>query len=219
MKKLIAVLLAVLMLASISVCAFAAGSPTQQTEPAPAVVPAAAAAPAAATQQEEAEEEEEAATPEEIADAEEAEEEAAKAVTESEAATEAGDSVVVCLGALTDEATPEMEEEHAALANDLVAAKKALAEDEQVAVPADVTADAPEGANLTAGQPFRAVASEYPATITIAVENPDDFVGMMVFVNGKWVKLHCVNNGDGTVTFVLDQPAVLSVVTAIVEAA
>ena len=216
MKKLFAVLLAVLMLASISVCAFAADSPTQVIEPAPTVDDA---GPAAPVEDEEEEEDEDDLTPEEIDDAEDAEEEAAKAVTESEAAAEDGDALIVCLGALTDEATPAMEEDHADLIDELVAAKKDLAEDEAAAIPDDLEADAPEGATVTASQPFRAVASEYPATITIAVENPDDFVGMMVFVNGKWVKLNCVNNGDGTVTFVLDQPAVLSVVTAIVEAA
>ena len=205
MKKLFALLLAVLMLASISVFAFAVDSPTQEPEPAPIVV--------------DDDDEDDDLDPEEVDDAEEAEEEAAKAVTETDAATEDGNSVVVCLGALTDDATPQMEEDHADLIDELVAAKKDLAEDEAAAIPDDLEADAPEGATVTASQPFRAVASEYPATITIAVENPDDFVGMMVFVNGEWVKLHCVVNEDGTVTFILDQPSVLSIVTAIVEAA
>ena len=41
---------------------------------------------------------------------------------------------------------------------------------------------------------------------------------MMIFVNGKWVKLNCTDNGDGTVTFVLDNPAVVSLVSTLVEA-
>lgn len=205
MKKLFTLLLAVLMLVSISVCAFAVDSPTQEPEPAPVVV--------------DDDDDDDDLDPEEIDDAEEAEEEATKAVTKADAATEDGTSLIVCLGALTDDATPKMEEDHADLIDELVAAKKDLAEDEDAAIPDDLAADAPEGAAITAGQPFRAVASEYPATITIEVENPEDFVGMMVFVNGEWVKLHCVVNEDGTVTFILDQPSVLSIVTAIVEAA
>ena len=43
---------------------------------------------------------------------------------------------------------------------------------------------------------------------------------MMVFVNGKWVKLNTVvNEEDETVTFVLDQPEVLSIVSQVVSAA
>ena len=214
MKKLLAVLLAVLMLASISVCAFAASSPTQDTSSAPEVTDA--TAPAA--------DDEAAATAEEVADAEAAEEEAVEAITEVTAETEdeenAEESVIVGLGKLTEDATEEMEADYAALADDLVAAKKDLAANDQAAIPAAIIADAADGATVTASQPFRAVASVYPATITIAVENPADFVGMMAFVNGQWVKVNCiVNEEEGTVTFVLDQPSVLSIVTAIVEAA
>ena len=60
---------------------------------------------------------------------------------------------------------------------------------------------------------------DYPATITIALENPDDFVGLMMFVNGKWVEVDVTVNDDGTVTFVLDQPAVLSIASQVVSAA
>ena len=41
----------------------------------------------------------------------------------------------------------------------------------------------------------------------------------MVFVNGKWVKVDVTVNDDGTVTFVLDQPAILSIVSQVVSAA
>ena len=160
MKKLLSLLLVVMMLASLSVYAFAAaGSPTQDTSEGQGVEAAEAAA--ATTADEDKEEAEDA----DLAEAEEAEEEAVKAVTE----------------------TTEV---------------KADAGDKEVA----------------AGQPFRVVASEYPATITIKVENPDAFVNMMVFVDGKWVKLNTTVNEDGTVTFVLDQPYVMSIVSAIEQA-
>ena len=167
MKKLLAVLLAVMMLSGIAVSAFAVDSPTQDTSGAPAVEEAAPAVAAPA-------EEEDAATPEEIADAEATEEEAVEA-----------------LGEVTAESEDAAEGEDAVI-----------------------------GVTLTASQPFRAVASVYPATITIAVENPADFAGMMAFVNGEWVMIHTVVDEEaGTVTFVLDQPSVLSIITAVVEAA
>ena len=210
MKKLISVLLVVMMLAGMTVCAFAAGSPTQDTTGAPAVVNGAAA-------DKEAEEEE--ADAEEVAEAEAAEEEAVKAITESEAKDEATEeSLIVALGSLPEDATPAMEQAFEQMVDELVLAKKDLADKGDAAVPADVVADAGEKA-VAAGQPFRAAASEYPATITIAVDNPEDFVGLMVFVNGKWEKINCTVNDDGTVTFVLDKPCVLSIVSALVEAA
>lgn len=217
MKKVLAVLLAVMMLSGIAVSAFAVDSPTQDTSGAPAVEEAApvAAAPA---------EEEEAATPEEIADAEATEEEAVEALgevtAESEDAAEGEDAVIVGLGSLPEEATPKMEEDYVAIVDNLVAAKKDLAEKKEAAIPAAVVEAQPAGVTLTASQPFRAVASVYPATITIAVENPADFAGMMAFVNGEWVMIHTVVDEEaGTVTFVLDQPSVLSIITAVVEAA
>ena len=217
MKKVLAVLLAVMMLSGIAVSAFAVDSPTQDTSGAPAVEEAApvAAAPA---------EEEEAAPPEEIADAEATEEEAVEALgevtAESEDAAEGEDAVIVGLGSLPEEATPKMEEDYVAIVDNLVAAKKDLAEKKEAAIPAAVVEAQPAGVTLTASQPFRAVASVYPATITIAVENPADFAGMMAFVNGEWVMIHTVVDEEaGTVTFVLDQPSVLSIITAVVEAA
>ena len=101
----------------------------------------------------------------------------------------------------------------------LVDAKDALAKDEDAAIPADIKAAAEDSALVVAGQPFRAVASDYPATITIAVENPDDFVGLMMFANGKWANVDVTVNDDGTITFVLDQPAILSIVSQVVSAA
>lgn len=219
MKKVLAVLLAVMMLSGIAVSAFAVDSPTQDTSGAPAVEEAAPVAAAPAD-----EEEEEAATPEEIADAEATEEEAVEALgevtAESEDAAEGEDAVIVGLGSLPEEATPKMEEDYVAIVDNLVAAKKDLAEKKEAAIPAAVVEAQPAGVTLTASQPFRAVASVYPATITIAVENPADFAGMMAFVNGEWVMIHTVVDEEaGTVTFVLDQPSVLSIITAVVEAA
>lgn len=222
MKKLLAVLLAVMMLSGIAVSAFAADSPTQDTSGAPAVEEAAPVAAAAAAADEE--EEEEAATPEEIAEAEEAEaeavEELGEVTAESEDAAEGEDAVIVGLGNLPKEATPKMEEDYAAIVDALVAAKKDLAAKNEAAIPAEIVSAQAEGATLTAGQPFRAVASVYPATITISVDNPADFAGMMAFVNGEWVMIHTVVDEEaGTVTFVLDQPSVLSIISAVVEAA
>lgn len=200
MKKFLSALLVVMMLASLTVCAFAADSPTQDTSgggywygDAPK---------ATTTNKDQAK-----------ADAEKAEAKAAKAIEDAEA------DVAVALGSLPANATAEMKADFADLEDALVDGKKALGSDESAAVPADVKADAAEGAKVVAGPAFRAVAAEYPATITIAVDNPEDFVGMMVFQNGKWVKLNVTVNDDGTFTFVLDQPAVLSIVSQIVEAA
>ena len=200
MKKFVSALLVVLMLAGISAFAFAAPSPTQDTGSgggywigdAPKADPKAAAK----------------------ADAAKAEATAVKAITD--AAAEEG---TVALGKLPGNADAAMKADYEKLVDGLVSAKDALAKDEDAAVPADIKAAAEDSALVVAGQPFRAVASAYPATITIAVENPDDFVGLMVFVNGKWVKLNTVVNDDGTVTFVLDQPAILSIVSQVVSAA
>ena len=199
MKKFLSALLVVLMLAGISTLAFAAPSPSQDTGgggywigDAPKADPKAAAK----------------------ADAAKAESTAVKAITD--AAAEEG---TVALGKLPGNADAAMKADYEKLVDGLVSAKDALAKDEDAAIPADIKAAAEDSALVVAGQPFRAVASAYPATITVAVENPDDFVGLMVFVNGKWVKLNTVVNDDGTVTFVLDQPAILSIVSQVVSAA
>ena len=199
MKKFLSALLVVLMLAGISTLAFAASSPTQDTGgdgywigDAPKADPKAAAK----------------------ADAAKAESTAVKAITD--AAAEEG---TVALGKLPGNADAAMKADFEKLIDAEVDAKAALTKDEDAAIPADIKAAAEDSALVVAGQPFRAVASDYPATITIAVENPDDFVGLMVFVNGKWVKLNTVVNDDGTVTFVLDQPAILSIVSQVVSAA
>lgn len=38
-------------------------------------------------------------------------------------------------------------------------------------------------------------------------------MGVMSFVNGKWVKLKAMINNDGTVTYVLTEPSVISFIT------
>ena len=199
MKKFLSALLAVLMLASISTLAFAAPSPTQDTGSGYWIGDAPKADPKAAAK----------------ADATKAEATAIKAI--ADAAAE--DNVVVALGKLPGNADAAMKADFEKLVDALVAAKDALAKDEDAAVPADIKAAAEDSALVAAGQPFRAVASVYPATITVALDNPDDFVGLMMFVNGKWVKVDVTVNDDGTVTFVLDQPAVLSVASQVVSAA
>ena len=198
MKKFLSALLVVLMLAGISTLAFAAPSPTQDTGDGYWTGDAPKADPKAAAK----------------ADAAKAESTAVKAITD--AAAEEG---TVALGKLPGNADAAMKADFEKLIDAEVDAKAALTKDEDAAIPADIKAAAEDSALVVAGQPFRAVASDYPATITIAVENPDDFVGLMVFVNGKWVKLNTVVNDDGTVTFVLDQPAILSIVSQVVSAA
>ena len=201
MKKFLSALLVVLMLASISTLAFAAPSPTQDTGSgggywigdAPKADPKAAAK----------------------ADATRAEATAIKAIAD----VAADEGVVAALGKLPGDATASMKADFEKLIDALVDAKAALAKDEDAAIPADIKAAAEDSALVVAGQPFRAVASAYPATITIAVENPDDFVGLMMFVNGKWAEVDVTVNDDGTITFVLDQPAILSNVSQVVSAA
>ena len=200
MKKFLSALLVVLMLAGISTLALAAPSPTQDTGgdggywigDAPKADPKAAAK----------------------ADATRAETTAIKAITDAFA-----EDGVVALGKLPGNADAAMKADFEKLVDALVDAKAALSKDEDAAIPADIKAAAEDSALVVAGQPFRAVASAYPATITIALENPDDFVGLMMFVNGKWVKVDVTVNDDGTVTFVLDQPAILSIVSEVVSAA
>ncbi len=200
MKKFLSALLVVLMLAGISTLALAAPSPTQDTGgdggywigDAPKADPKAAAK----------------------ADATRAETTAIKAITDAFA-----EDGVVALGKLPGNADAAMKADFEKLVDALVDAKAALSKDEDAAIPADIKAAAEDSALVVAGQPFRAVASAYPATITIALENPDDFVGLMMFVNGKWVKVDVTVNDDGTVTFVLDQPAVLSIASQVVSAA
>ena len=199
MKKFLSALLVVLMLAGISTLAFAASSPTQDTGGGYWIGDAPKADPKAAAK----------------ADATRAEATAIKAI--KDAAAE--DDVVVGLGKLPGNADAAMKADFEKLIDALVDAKAALSKDEDAAIPADIKAMAEDSALVVAGQPFRAVASVYPATITVALENPDDFVGLMMFVNGKWVKVDVTVNDAGTVTFVLDQPAVLSIASQVVSAA
>ena len=199
MKKFLSALLVVLMLASISTLAFAAPSPTQDTGSGYWIGDAPKADPKAAAK----------------ADATRAEATATKAI--ADAAAE--DNAVVALGKLPGNADAAMKADFEKLVDALVAAKDALAKDEDAAVPADIKAAAEDSALVVAGQPFRAVASAYPATITIALDNPDDFVGLMMFANGKWANVDVTVNDDGTITFVLDQPAILSIVSQVVSAA
>ena len=198
MKKFLSALLVVLMLAGISTFAFAASSPTQDTGGGYWIGDAPKADPKAAAK----------------ADATRAEATAIKAIKDAFA-----EDGVVALGKLPGNADAAMKADFEKLIDALVDAKAALSKDEDAAIPASIKAMAEDGALVVAGQPFRAVASVYPATITVALENPDDFVGLMMFVNGKWVEVDVTVNDDGTVTFELDQPAILSIVSQVVSAA
>jgi len=129
-----------------------------------------------------------------------------------------GEETAVNLGEIDKNATDEMEADFEDLEDQLTDAQFGEKSSSDV-IPSEIKADTPADVKLTATDPFRAVASNYPATITIAIENPEDFIGIMTFVNGKWVKFNVTVNDDGTVTFVLDQPCVMSIVSQIVEAA
>ena len=146
--------------------------------------------------------------------AEKAEAAAVNVITESTAEDEAGETVVVAAGKLDgNTATEEMKKDFEALSVTLVDAGRALEQDTQTAIPAELKEKAGEGVAVTAGQPFRSVASKYPATVTVKLDNPDSFVGLMAFIGGKWVNVDVVINADGTMTYVLTEPAVLSFVS------
>ena len=137
-----------------------------------------------------------------------------KVIAETTAAAEDGESVVVANGTLDGKtATKEMKADFEALTGKLVDAGKALSADVRAAIPAEIGSEAVGDAPLAASQPFRSVASKYPATVTVKLDNPDSFVGIMSFVNGKWVRLNAVINNDGTVIYVLTEPSVLSFIT------
>ena len=146
--------------------------------------------------------------------AEKAETEAVKTIAETTAADRDGNAVIVANGTLDEKtATAEMKTDFEALTGKLVDAGKALSADVLAAIPAEIKSAAAGDAALTAGQPFRSVASKYPATVTVQLGDADSFVGLMAFINGKWVKVDTVINDDGTVTYVLTEPSVLSVVS------
>ena len=150
----------------------------------------------------------------EIATAVKAEAEAVKTVEKADATNEKGEIVVVAIGTLDEKtATETMKKDYKNLEERLVDATKALGTNAQAVVPAAIKAEVAEGAAIVVSQPFRSIASEYPATVTIQLDNADSFVGLMAFINGKWVKLDTVINDDGTVTYVLTEPSVLSFVS------
>ncbi len=238
MKKLISVLLAVLMLLSISVCAFAADpeeeeeepkqSPVQEEPGAAATQPAASTnagggdwwAPAAAAADDKADEkaveEAEAAEAEAVADLEavtvEGEDAAAEEGQEAAAADEGKEEgkIIVWLGKKTNEGTEQMEKDWKDLLKDLVAATAKL-----VKTDASKLIESVGDKAAVAGAPFRAVASEYPVTVTIKA--PDNFAGILSFADGKWSELDCTVTGE-TVSFVLAQPSIFSLVCTVEEA-
>ena len=71
------------------------------------------------------------------------------------------------IGEANKNATAEMKADYAKLSDALVDAAKALG-----TIPADIAADAEDGVELSAGDPFRAVASAYPVTITFKPDDP-----------------------------------------------
>ena len=142
-----------------------------------------------------------------------AEGETVKTVSEAVATNEKGETVIIAIGTLDEKtATETMKVDYKNLEIALVNAKNNLDNYAQAVIPAELKSEVTEGVSIVASQPFRSVASEYPATFTVKLDNVDSFVGMMVFVNGKWVKLDTVINADGTVTYVLTEPSILSIV-------
>ena len=49
--------------------------------------------------------------------------------------------------------------------------------------------------------------------MTVKLDNPDSFVGLMAFIDGKWVNVDVVINAVGTMSYILLEPAVLSFVS------
>ncbi len=230
MKKLISVLLAVLMLLSISVCAFAADPEEEETPKASASQTEPGAAPASSSNaggngggyvpapaaDDDAEKEAEAAEAEAAkaveavsAEGEDAGDEAGNEAAAADEGKEEG-KILLWLGKKTGEGTEQMEKDWKALLKDLVSAGAKLAKTE-----ASKVIEAVGDKAAVAGAPFRAVASEYPVTVTIKA--PADFAGIMAFAGGKWSALDCTVDG-GNVTFTLEQPSILSVVTAVATA-
>ena len=184
MKKFLSALLVVLMLASISTLAFAAPSPTQDTGDGYWTGDAPKADPKAAAK----------------ADATRAEATAIKAI--KDVAAEDG---TAALGKLPGNADAAMKADFEKLIDAVVDAKAALTKDEDAAIPADIKAAAEDSALVVAGQPFRAVASKYPATITIKVCAKTNMVNTHD-VNGMFEMAHGILNGCLTI---LDKEAII----------
>ncbi len=128
------------------------------------------------------------------------------------AEAEDGESAVAMLGQLSNsdsDITAEMKADKTDLQDELLPAKESISE---AGIPEEIGAEAGEDCSVCAGGPFRAVGSGYPVTVTIELKDPDTFVGIMIWRNGKWVELDTTVNDDGTVTFVLDEPSILCIV-------
>ena len=196
MKKLIAVLLMITLLASLSVCAFAADSSSSETDKTKVESPVqegntssgggdepAVGAPA---KDEEPTQEVSITAPiaaEDVAATdEEGNEVAAKVSEDAEGADEAKDALTAenIMGALSGDA-----------------------------------ADKAEGKNLTASEPVLVESEDavYPMRVTLPIADLDTFVAALIFENGAWTAPEQeVDEDASTVSFTINRPVFITVV-------
>ena len=215
MKKLIAVLLMITLLASLSVCAFAADSTSSTTDKTKVESPVqkgntssvgdepATGAPADYKAKEE-EPTQEVSTSAPIA-------------AEDVAATdEEGNEVAVGVGSeVSENAAEETKEAVAALGEQKEEATEALtAENVNAALSGDAAAKA-EGKNLTASEPVEVYSEDavYPMRVTLPIADLDTFVAALIFENGAWTAPEQeVDEDASTVSFTINGPVLMTVV-------
>ena len=157
-----------------------------------------------------------------LAKAEKGEAKTSKTIETVEAEDDDGEGALVCLGELTPSVTDEMKADFSTLADMLITASaKPSNFDGLINYFVQV-----EGCAMSASEPCRVVASTYPVTVTISLDNPEDFVGIMTYQYDKYsnppsrsneTTIDVTVNDDGTVTFVLYRPSVLCFVYKIIE--
>ncbi|MBO5543356.1 MAG: hypothetical protein J5949_01855 [Oscillospiraceae bacterium] len=199
MKKLIAVLLMITLLASLSVCAFAADSSSSETDKTKVESPVqegskssgggdepAVGGAAAPAKDEEPTQEVSITAPiaaEDVAATdEEGNEVAAKVSEDAEGADEAKDALTAenIMGALSGDA-----------------------------------ADKAEGKNLTASEPVIVESEDavYPMRVTLPIADLDTFVAALIFENGAWTAPEQeVDEDASTVSFTINRPVFITVV-------
>ena len=157
-----------------------------------------------------------------LAKAEKGEAKTSKTIETVEAVDDDGEGALVCLGGLTPSVTDEMKADFSTLADMLITASAKPSNFDRLIN--YFVQD--EGCAMSASEPCRVVASTYPVTVTISLDNPEDFVGIMAYQYDKYsnppewsneTKIDVIINDDGTVTFVLDNPSVLCFVYKIIE--
>ena len=210
MKKLLSLIMACAIMLSIAAAAIAAPSPSQHPEPAPEVIDV-TGKDAAKTDKEKMSKDEREAV--------EAESKAVKKFSAEEALDKAGEKILVAFGKLASNLPEGMKKAFEGLLDDLVRAKQALKKDEAGEINRAFGDRLAEGSRPSAEQPFRAVASEYPASVSIKVDDADDFVGMMLWQGNHFTDSGAsVDKESGNVSLELNNPSVFSMVYDQVEA-